>query len=256
MSLKRRRLILGVAPSVLLAKLADSDNTSSSDDDDEGRVYEAKFAELFDAHCTVPKVKAYVSIVRTYSDKANSNQLKKCWGNLKQKCKNERSDEKRKTHKTGGGPPPTPMSAISVLVGAVAGHMATRLVNDNDSDGAYLPPVQNEPVVRLLEGMVGCNPEYDHALTGAGSCNGRSGTNEPAQKVTEMCNFVMQRMALTPGQQETPPQEPRAHLTVPVFIGYDDVKTVADFLGELQTYHFASGASKAFIVDRIVSLAL
>uniref|UniRef100_A0A6B0UBN3 Putative nuclease harbi1-like protein n=1 Tax=Ixodes ricinus TaxID=34613 RepID=A0A6B0UBN3_IXORI len=69
MSLKRRRLMLGVAPSVLLAKLADSDNTSSSDDDDEGRVYEAKFAELFDAPCTVPKVKAYVSIVRTYSGK-------------------------------------------------------------------------------------------------------------------------------------------------------------------------------------------
>ncbi|KAG0414174.1 hypothetical protein HPB47_008674 [Ixodes persulcatus] len=59
----------GVAPSVLLAKLADSDNTSTSDDDDEGRVYEAKFAELFDALCTVPNVKAYVSIVRTYSDK-------------------------------------------------------------------------------------------------------------------------------------------------------------------------------------------
>ncbi|KAG0415396.1 hypothetical protein HPB47_007441 [Ixodes persulcatus] len=64
-----------VAPSVLLAKLADSDNTSSSDDDDEGRVYEAKSAELFDAPCTVPKVKAYVSIVRTYSDKAVIHRL-------------------------------------------------------------------------------------------------------------------------------------------------------------------------------------
>ncbi|KAG0421699.1 hypothetical protein HPB47_002429 [Ixodes persulcatus] len=51
--------MLGVAPSVLLAKLADSDNTSSSDDD-EGRVYEAKFAELFDAPCTVPKVAVYL----------------------------------------------------------------------------------------------------------------------------------------------------------------------------------------------------
>ncbi|KAM7304983.1 uncharacterized protein ISCGN_014883 [Ixodes scapularis] len=175
----------------------------------------------------------------------DSNQLKKCWGNpVKQKWKNERSDEKRKTHKTGGGPPPTPMSAISVLVGAVAGHMATRLDNDNDSDGAaYLPPVQNEPVVRLLEGMVDCDPLYDHAHTGAGSCSGRSGTNEPAQKVAVICNFVMQRMALTPGQQETPPQEPRPHLTVPVYVGYDDVKSVADFLGELQTYHLAYGAS-------------
>ncbi|XP_042148554.1 uncharacterized protein LOC115319533 [Ixodes scapularis] len=56
------------------------------------------------------------------------------------------------------------MSAISVLVGAVAGHMATRLDNDNDSDGvAYLPPVQNEPVVRLLEGMVDCDPVYEYA---------------------------------------------------------------------------------------------
>ncbi|KAM7288149.1 uncharacterized protein ISCGN_031838 [Ixodes scapularis] len=96
----------------------------------------------------------------------DSNQLKKCWGNLKQKWKNERSDEKRRTHKTGGGPPPTPMSAISVLVGAVAGHMATRLDNDNDSDGAaYLPPVQNEPVVRLLEGMVDCDSVYEYGFT-------------------------------------------------------------------------------------------
>ncbi|KAG0412810.1 hypothetical protein HPB47_010044 [Ixodes persulcatus] len=69
---------IGVAPSVLLAKLADSDNTSSSDDDDEGRFYEAKFAELFDAPCTVPKVKAYVSIVRTYSDKARGTKNRKC----------------------------------------------------------------------------------------------------------------------------------------------------------------------------------
>ncbi|KAG0423195.1 hypothetical protein HPB47_001014 [Ixodes persulcatus] len=71
--------MLGVAPSVLLAKLADSDNTSSSDDDDEGRVYEAKFAELFDAPCTVPKVKAYVSIVRTYSDKAPVKAAGELW---------------------------------------------------------------------------------------------------------------------------------------------------------------------------------
>ncbi|KAG0427500.1 hypothetical protein HPB47_025452 [Ixodes persulcatus] len=67
---------------VLLAKLADSDNTSSSDDDDEGRVYEAKFTELFDAPCTVPKVKAYVSIVRTYSDKVVSKESSSAWGSM------------------------------------------------------------------------------------------------------------------------------------------------------------------------------
>ncbi|KAM7295037.1 hypothetical protein ISCGN_024542 [Ixodes scapularis] len=75
-------------------------------------------------------------------------------------------------------------------------------------------------------------------------------------KVTEMCDSMMERLAHTPGQQETPPREPRPHLTVPVYMGYDDVKSVGEFLGELQTYHLASGASEAFIVDRIVPLAL
>ncbi|KAG0414178.1 hypothetical protein HPB47_008678 [Ixodes persulcatus] len=75
-------------------------------------------------------------------------------------------------------------------------------------------------------------------------------------KVTEMCDSVMRRLAHTPGQQETPPREPRPHLTVPVYTRYDDVRSVADFLGELQTYHLASGASEAFIVDRILPLAL
>lgn len=31
----------------------------------------------------------------------DSKQLKKCWGNLKQKWKEEESDQKRKIHKTG-----------------------------------------------------------------------------------------------------------------------------------------------------------
>ncbi|KAM7284427.1 hypothetical protein ISCGN_001521 [Ixodes scapularis] len=75
-------------------------------------------------------------------------------------------------------------------------------------------------------------------------------------KVTEMCDSVMQRLAHTPGQRETPPREPRPHLTVSFYMGYDDVKSVADFLDELQTYHLASGASEAFIVERIVPLAL
>ncbi|KAM7309830.1 hypothetical protein ISCGN_006815 [Ixodes scapularis] len=75
-------------------------------------------------------------------------------------------------------------------------------------------------------------------------------------KVTEVCDSVMQRLAHTPGQQKTPPREPRPHLTVPVYMGYDDVESVADFLGELQTYHLASGTSEAFIAERIVPLAL
>ncbi|XP_075543527.1 uncharacterized protein LOC142577984 isoform X1 [Dermacentor variabilis] len=82
-------------------------------------------------------------------------QLKKCWGNLKQKWKEEKSEEKRKILKTGGGPAPAGMTTTSVLVGAVASHMATRIRNDDDSDGAvYLPPVQSEPVIRLLQPMI------------------------------------------------------------------------------------------------------
>ncbi|KAH7945109.1 hypothetical protein HPB49_007017 [Dermacentor silvarum] len=82
-------------------------------------------------------------------------QLKKCWGNMKQKWKEENSEEKRKIHKTGGGPAAAGMTPLSALVGAVAGHMATRIANENDSDGAtYLPPVDSQPVVRLLQPMV------------------------------------------------------------------------------------------------------
>ncbi|XP_075543979.1 uncharacterized protein LOC142578482 [Dermacentor variabilis] len=82
-------------------------------------------------------------------------QLKKCWGNMKQKWKEENSEEKRKIHKTGGGPAAAGMTPLSALVGAVPGHMATRIPNEEDSDGAtYLPPVDSEPVVRLLQPML------------------------------------------------------------------------------------------------------
>lgn len=82
-------------------------------------------------------------------------QLKKCWGNMKQKWKEERAEEKRKVFKTGGGPPPPPMDSVSALVGAVASHMATRIPNAYDSDGAtYLAPVTSEPVLQLLRPMV------------------------------------------------------------------------------------------------------
>ncbi|KAM7287121.1 hypothetical protein ISCGN_030815 [Ixodes scapularis] len=117
--------------------------------------------------------------------------------------------------------------------------MTTRLGNDNDPDGAtYQPPVQNEPVERLLECMVGCDPEYEYAamLTREQeAAMAVAAQMNLLKKVTEMCSLEMQRMALTPGQQETPSQEPRPHLT---------------------TYLLASGASKSFIMNRIVPLAL
>ncbi|XP_037512324.1 myb/SANT-like DNA-binding domain-containing protein 3 [Rhipicephalus sanguineus] len=93
--------------------------------------------------------------------------FKKCWVNMKQKWKEERAEEKRKVFKTGGGPPPPPMDSVSALVGAVASHMATRIPNAYDSDGAtYLAPVTSEPVLQLLRqcavySLVG---QYNHIL--------------------------------------------------------------------------------------------
>lgn len=68
----------------------------------------------------------------------------------------------------GGGSPPAPISAISLLVEAVVGHLATRLENEDDCDGAeYLAPVQSEPAVRLLTSMVDGSqePEYHYSGT-------------------------------------------------------------------------------------------
>ncbi|KAL1436914.1 hypothetical protein MTO96_049211 [Rhipicephalus appendiculatus] len=56
---------------------------------------------------------------------------------------------------TGGGRAPAPISSLSDIVGSIASHMATRIPNDEDSDGAtYLPPVESEPVIRLLQSMI------------------------------------------------------------------------------------------------------
>lgn len=68
------------------------------------------------------------------------------------------------------------------------------------------------------------------------------------ERVTAICASVMQCLTwrAADGTSRVP--------TAPFYMGYDDVKSVADFLGELQTYHIVSGASEAFIVDRIVPL--
>ncbi|XP_072145156.1 uncharacterized protein [Dermacentor andersoni] len=66
---------------------------------------------------------------------------------------------------SGGGPAAGGMTPLSALVGAVVGHMATRIPNEQDSDGAiYLPPVDSEPVVRLLQPMITgeVEPTYDY----------------------------------------------------------------------------------------------
>lgn len=56
---------------------------------------------------------------------------------------------------------------MSVLVGAVAGHMASRIENEHDCDGAsYLPPVESEPAVQLLQQMVNGEEEPFYSYSG------------------------------------------------------------------------------------------
>ncbi|XP_077511876.1 myb/SANT-like DNA-binding domain-containing protein 3 [Amblyomma americanum] len=96
-------------------------------------------------------------------------QLKKCWANMKQKWKEEDAKQKRELHKTGGGPAPAAMDPLTEQVGAVAGHMATRIYNEFDSDGANdLPPVHTLPVVRLLQPMIDGGGDTECDFTGGG----------------------------------------------------------------------------------------
>ncbi|KAK8778510.1 hypothetical protein V5799_020149 [Amblyomma americanum] len=85
--------------------------------------------------------------------------------NLKQKWKEVVAKEKRERHKTGGGSQPASIDPVSEQVGAIASHMATRIVNEFDSDGAYQPPVESLPVVRLLQPMIDGpdDMEFDYA---------------------------------------------------------------------------------------------
>ncbi|CAN7947821.1 unnamed protein product [Ixodes hexagonus] len=55
-------------------------------------------------------------------------------------------------------------------------------------------------------------------------------------------------------RQRGPELHPR--LTVPVYTGFDDRKSVADFLEELDVYARASGASESYVLERILPLAL
>ncbi|KAM7293547.1 hypothetical protein ISCGN_026677 [Ixodes scapularis] len=60
-------------------------------------------------------------------------------------------------------------------------------------------------------------------------------------RVANLCDTVAQRLVLAdPGPQG---QGPRPQVPVPLYTGYDDRKSVADFLAELAAYKLATGAS-------------
>ncbi|XP_077550714.1 uncharacterized protein LOC144163938 [Haemaphysalis longicornis] len=61
-----------------------------------------------------------------------------------------------------------------------------------------------------------------------------------------------------PTSLEAPQRVPAFHpsLAVPRFTGYDDFKSVADFLSDLNVYKTASGASDEFVLTRVLPVAL
>ncbi|KAG0444731.1 hypothetical protein HPB47_013447 [Ixodes persulcatus] len=67
-------------------------------------------------------------------------------------------------------------------------------------------------------------------------------------RVANLCDTVAQRLVLAdPGPQV---QGPRPQVPVPLYTGYDDRKSVADFLAELAAYKLATGASDEYVLAR------
>ncbi|CAN8004651.1 unnamed protein product [Ixodes hexagonus] len=79
------------------------------------------------------------------------------------------------------------------------------------------------------------------------------------QQMSATLALVTERLAAstggTGGQQQ---REPELHpwLTIPVYTGFDDRKSVADFLGELDVYARASGSSERHVLERILPMGL
>lgn len=73
-------------------------------------------------------------------------------------------------------------------------------------------------------------------------------------RVANLCDTVTQRLLLTdPGLQG---RGPRPQVPVPTYTGYDDQKSVADFLAELAAYKLAAGASDEYVLARVLPVAL
>ncbi|KAH7984735.1 hypothetical protein HPB52_023693 [Rhipicephalus sanguineus] len=70
-------------------------------------------------------------------------------------------EERRNLYATGSGPSTCrPMSPSLALVGAAASHVATRLANPYDSDGAHTSqPVLSRPPARIFENITCCSSQ-------------------------------------------------------------------------------------------------
>lgn len=72
-------------------------------------------------------------------------------------------------------------------------------------------------------------------------------------RVANLCDTVAQRLVLADHGPQG--QGPRPQVPVPLYTGYDDRKSVADFLAELAAYKLATGASDEYVLARVLPVA-
>ncbi|KAM7302148.1 hypothetical protein ISCGN_017665 [Ixodes scapularis] len=72
-------------------------------------------------------------------------------------------------------------------------------------------------------------------------------------RVANLCDTVAQRLVLADHGHQG--QGPRPQVPVPLYTGYDDRKSVADFLAELAAYKLATGASDEYVLARVLPVA-
>ncbi|CAN7938025.1 unnamed protein product [Ixodes hexagonus] len=72
-------------------------------------------------------------------------------------------------------------------------------------------------------------------------------------RVANLCDTVTQRLLLADPRLQG--QGPRPQVPVPTYTGYDDRKSVADFLAELAAYKLATGASDDYVLARVLPAA-
>ncbi|KAM7307208.1 hypothetical protein ISCGN_010844 [Ixodes scapularis] len=72
-------------------------------------------------------------------------------------------------------------------------------------------------------------------------------------RVANLCDTVAQRLVLADHGPQG--QGPRHQVPVPLYTGYDDRKSVADFLAELAAYKLATGVSDEYVLARVLPVA-
>ncbi|XP_077493578.1 uncharacterized protein LOC144104451 [Amblyomma americanum] len=156
------------------------------------------------------KDEAWAQLCEEYNSLAGTRtvcvaQLRKLWDNMKCRWKKKKSEENREIFRTGGGTLECrPMSPATELVGAVADHMATRLPNPFDSDGAHVgEAVLSLPPAALLEAMVNGNETSQDDVPAQSPLLNSRVINEDELPVQEECLNASRRTVVVPNQSSS-----------------------------------------------------